>query len=85
MRMGITFTVVTALSVTTLSLLTAVDSYLPAFTIPMFAGAVFGGLLIGLGLTILFKNQASLGGANILALFFTEKNRSRSRKDKFCF
>ncbi|GAF15961.1 hypothetical protein JCM19046_365 [Bacillus sp. JCM 19046] len=85
MRMGITFTVVTALSVTTLSLLTAVDSYLPAFTIPMFSGAVFGGLLIGLGLTILFKNQASLGGANILALFLQKKTGLDPGKTNFVF
>lgn len=84
-RMGITFTVVTALSVTTLSLLTAVDTYLPAFTIPMFAGAVFGGLLIGLGLTILFKNQASLGGANILALFLQKKAGFDPGKTNFIF
>ncbi|WP_078391917.1 YitT family protein [Shouchella patagoniensis] len=74
MRMGLSFTIVTALSVTTLSLLTAIDSYLPAFSVPMFAGSVFGGLLIGIGLTILFQNQASLGGANILALFLQKKS-----------
>ncbi|UTR05281.1 YitT family protein [Alkalihalobacillus sp. LMS6] len=85
MRMGLSFTIITALSVTLLSLLTAVDTFLPSFTVPMFAGAVFGGLSIGLGLTLLFKNQASLGGANILALFLQKKAGIDPGKTNFLF
>ena len=35
--------------------------------------AVFGGFAIGVGLLILFRHRASLGGVNILALFLQER------------
>ncbi|MHC3749503.1 YitT family protein [Stutzerimonas stutzeri] len=35
--------------------------------------AVFGGFAIGIGLLILFRHRASLGGVNILALFLQER------------
>jgi uncharacterized membrane-anchored protein YitT (DUF2179 family) len=39
---------------------------------PLFA-AVAGGLLLGVGLLILFRHQASLGGLNILVLYLQER------------
>jgi uncharacterized membrane-anchored protein YitT (DUF2179 family) len=39
---------------------------------PLYA-AVFGGLAMGLGLLMLFRHRASLGGVNILALFLQER------------
>ena len=71
--MGWKFTVTTIGSVSLLSLLTSLDHLLPAFTLPSLMGAVTGGLIAGLGLSILFMNGASLGGANILALFAQRK------------
>jgi uncharacterized membrane-anchored protein YitT (DUF2179 family) len=72
-QMGWRFTCRTILSVSILTLLTGIDTFLPAFTMPLLFGALGGGLLIGLGLTVLFTNGASLGGANILALFLQKK------------
>lgn len=36
-------------------------------------GAVMGGLLMGVGLLILFRHRASLGGLNILVLYLQER------------
>jgi uncharacterized membrane-anchored protein YitT (DUF2179 family) len=36
-------------------------------------GAVMGGLLAGVGLLILFRHQASLGGMNVLVLYLQER------------
>lgn len=63
------FTVSTVFAVTMLTLFTGADDWLPAFSFSPIAGAVCGGLLIGMGLSLMFSHQASLGGANILALF----------------
>ncbi len=71
--MGWKFTATTIGSVSLLSLLTSLDHLLPSFTLPSLMGAVTGGLIAGLGLSILFMNGASLGGANILALFAQRK------------
>lgn len=38
-----------------------------------FYASVFGGSIIGLGLIILFRHRASLGGVNILALYLQER------------
>ncbi|MGG3573512.1 YitT family protein [Bacillus gobiensis] len=72
-QMGLRFTLMTLFSVFLLSVITWFDAFLPGFTIPLLFGAVIGGLFIGFGLTLLFKNGASLGGANILALFLQRK------------
>lgn len=39
---------------------------------PLYA-ALFGGFMIGVGLLMLFRHRASLGGVNILALFLQER------------
>ena len=44
---------------------------------PIFA-AVTGGALTGIGLLILFRHQASLGGINILALYLQERHNLRA-------
>jgi len=84
-QMGSKFTFLTILSVSLLSLLTGLDSFLPAFTIPSLFGAILGGCIIGFGLAILFMNQASLGGANILALFMQKKYNWNPGKVNFVF
>jgi uncharacterized membrane-anchored protein YitT (DUF2179 family) len=40
--------------------------------------AVMGGLLVGVGLLILFRHQASLGGLNILAIWLQERRVVRA-------
>ncbi|MCM2676522.1 YitT family protein [Alkalicoccobacillus plakortidis] len=85
LRMGLSFTVTTMLSVTMLSLLTGIDTWLPAFSIPYWAGAIAGGFVIGIGLSLLFKNSASLGGSNILALFLQKRYGFDPGKTNFVF
>ena len=68
-RMGRAFTLRTALAV---SLLAALSSWLPrAIAVQQVDGvlaAVLGGLLCGVGMLILFRHGASLGGLNVLVL-----------------
>lgn len=85
LRMGLSFTITTILSVSLLSLFTATDVWLPAFVIPYWSGALFGGIIIGLGLTLLFRNNASLGGSNILALFLQKRYGFDPGKANFIF
>ncbi|MCL9662554.1 YitT family protein [Paenibacillus hunanensis] len=72
-RMGWSFTLSTVLSVCLVSLMTSVDRWLPAFSMPQLAGTVIGSILCGLGLSLLFMNRASLGGVNIVAIFMQQR------------
>ncbi|WP_286059379.1 YitT family protein [Bacillus mojavensis] len=72
-RMGIKFTLSTAFAVTALTLFTSIDHWLPSVSFSPLAGAICGGALIGFGLSLMFYHQASLGGANILALFLQKR------------
>jgi uncharacterized membrane-anchored protein YitT (DUF2179 family) len=73
-RMGKRFTVKTFAAVGLMAVLSNVvpqmvhfDSLDPVFT------AIFGGLLMGTGMLILFRHRASLGGFNVLVLFLQER------------
>lgn len=70
---GWQFTLRTFCSISLLSLLTELmQRYLVLSVEPWFA-AILGGLLIGFGVTILFRHKASLGGLNILALYLEKR------------
>lgn len=69
-------TFVAVLLVSLLSKLTA-SSVSMGHLDPIFA-AVTGGALTGIGLLILFRHQASLGGINILALYLQERHKLRA-------
>ncbi|GAA5416031.1 hypothetical protein Pryu01_01063 [Paraliobacillus ryukyuensis] len=84
-RMGWKFTITTILSVSLLSLMTALKVFLPAIYVPFWIGAVLGGSLIGLGLSLLFANGSSLGGANILALFLHKRYKFNPGITNFSF
>ncbi len=84
-RMGWNFTFTTIISVSLLSLVTGIDYFLPAFSIPIWIGAIVGGLVIGIGLSLLFMNGSSLGGANILALFLQKRWNFDPGKTTFVF
>jgi len=73
-RMGWTFTLKTATAVGLLSLLVNVLPSLVSFgsLAPVFS-AVMGGLLIGVGMLILFRHRASLGGFNVLVLYLQDR------------
>lgn len=85
LRMGTRFTLYTLFSVTLLSLFTGLDVFLPAFAMPILPGAVVGGALAGLGLTLLFLNGSSLGGSTILALFLQKRFKLDPGKVNFTF
>lgn len=73
-QIGKRFTVNTFISVTTVSVL---SEQIPKFVDisnanPLFA-AIFGGMLIGVGMLIMFRHTSSLGGVGILAFFLQGK------------
>ena len=73
-RMGAKFTLNTFLCISLLSLLSELlPSYVTFSSVSPYIVAPLGGLLIGIGCTILFSRQASLGGVNILALWLQKK------------
>jgi len=79
-RMGPRFTIKTGIAVAALSWLAeVVPVWLPLAgnVQPLFA-ALGGGLLIGAGLLILFRHQASLGGLNVLVLWLQERRGWRA-------
>lgn len=84
-RMGLSFTLTTIGSVTILTLMTSMNAFLPDFSIPYWFGAILGGVFIGIGLSILFRHQASLGGSNILALFLQKRFGFDPGKTNFLF
>jgi uncharacterized membrane-anchored protein YitT (DUF2179 family) len=73
-RMGRVFTLKTMLAVGLLAVLTEALPHVITLTWinPFFAGLA-GGLLIGVGILILFRHRASLGGFNILVLYLQER------------
>lgn len=73
-KLGLVFTLKTFCSVLLLSLWSEllplafkIDQINPAYA------AVMGGLLAGVGLLILFRHRASLGGVNVLVLYLQER------------
>ena len=74
-RMGWRFTVKTLIAVVLVSLFSEVHPLLLEIRHmdPIYA-TVLGSLLAGIGLIVLFRHQASLGGVNILALYL-QKSR----------
>ncbi|MCF6371111.1 YitT family protein [Rhizobium halophilum] len=73
-RMGVAFTIKTFSAVALTSLLTEVLPTLIGFDhLHPVAAALFGGLLIGMGMLALFRHRASLGGFGILALYLQDR------------
>lgn len=71
--MGLRFTLKTLAAVTGLSLgVEAVRLVLAVQASPPYA-ALAGGVLIGTGLLVMFRHQASFGGINILALYLQRR------------
>lgn len=84
-RMGWKFTVSTILAVSMLSISARLLQGLPEASLHPLSGSVLGGVLIGSGLVMLFKANASLGGANILALYLQKKAGYDPGKVNFSF
>lgn len=73
-RMGWQFTLRTACAVGLVSLMAELTPHWVTFAyLNPFYAALFGGFAMGLGLLMLFRHRASLGGVNILALYLQER------------
>ncbi|HSC85562.1 MAG TPA: YitT family protein [Pseudomonas sp.] len=73
-RLGWAFTLRTGCAVLLVSLLAELTPRWVAFShLSELYAALFGGAAMGLGLLMLFRHRASLGGVNILALFLQER------------
>ena len=74
LRMGARFTIKSFIAVTMVS---AISSWLPDFLVIDTLGAPLAALLagacIGLGLVVLFRHGASLGGVGVLALYLQDR------------
>lgn len=78
-RLGPRFTIKTFIAVALVSVLVEVFPALIAFdhlNAPL--GAALAGALIGLGLMVLFRHGASLGGIGVLALYLQDKTGFRA-------
>jgi uncharacterized membrane-anchored protein YitT (DUF2179 family) len=72
--MGVRFTLKTFAAIVLVSLATDLLPRVLTFgTLQPGFAAVMGGCLIGVGLLMLFRHRASLGGLNVLALFLQER------------
>jgi uncharacterized membrane-anchored protein YitT (DUF2179 family) len=80
-RMGLSFTLRTFCAVGLVSLLAELTPQWISFAYlnPLYA-ALFGGFAMGLGLLMLFRHKASLGGVNILALYLQSRFDLRAGK-----
>lgn len=73
-RMGPAFVVKTLVAVTLVSLFsTLLPSVLTIVSLSPWVAAVLSGAVIGMGLIVLFRHGASLGGVGILALWLQER------------
>lgn len=80
-RMGWKFTLRTVCAVALVSLFAELTPQWVRFAeLNLVYAAVFGGFAMGVGLLILFRHRASLGGVNILALFLQERFGLRAGK-----
>ncbi len=80
-RMGWKFTLRTVCAVGLVSLLAELTPQWIGFAqLNVLYAALFGGFAMGLGLLMLFRHRASLGGVNILALFLQERFGLRAGK-----
>ena len=78
-RMGREFTLKTVISVSLVALFTELSPSLIRieWLHPGYAG-ITGGFLIGVGMLILFRHNASLGGLNVLALYLQDRKGWRA-------
>ena len=80
-RMGWPFTLRTFCAVGLVSLFAELTPHWVGFThLNAVYAALFGGFAMGLGLLMLFRHRASLGGVNILALYLQERFGLRAGK-----
>ncbi|MCR2807258.1 YitT family protein [Paenibacillus soyae] len=83
--MGKSFTFKTILAIVILTSMSSLSALLPDFVLPSVVGAIGGGVLIGVGISTLFRNGASLGGATLLAVYLHKKHGVNPGKTNFVF
>ncbi|GAY77392.1 uncharacterized membrane protein Bsu2508 [Sporolactobacillus inulinus] len=72
-QMGKTFTITSACAVILLAFLTTVFSPIHRFTNDLLLAAVFGGIIMGIGVGLVIRNGGSSDGTEILAVLFNQK------------
>lgn len=73
-RMGWSFTLRTFAAIVLVSLFSELTGrWIGIATLAPLYGALMGGCLIGIGMLILFRHRASLGGVNILVLYLQDR------------
>jgi uncharacterized membrane-anchored protein YitT (DUF2179 family) len=86
LRLGWKLTIQTLIGVTLVSLLVRqTGQWITISAIQPVYAAITGGLLIGVGLLILFRHRISLGGVNILAIYLQERFGWSAGIVQFCF
>jgi len=81
MQMGWRFTVNTFISVLAVSASAdMMHIFIEVRSVNIWFATVFGALLLGLGMLVLFRHKSSLGGVGILALFLQSKYNIRAGK-----
>jgi len=85
-RMGLRFTVKTAIAVALVSAFAELFPLLITFDrLDPLLGAAISGALIGLGLILLFRHGASLGGIGILALWLQDRTGFKAGYTQLAF
>ncbi|MFC0045314.1 YitT family protein [Metabacillus iocasae] len=72
-QIGKTFAISTLFAVSVLSLSTLLFHSLPAFTTDTLLAAVFGGIILGIGVGLVIRYGGSLDGTEILAILFNKR------------
>jgi len=68
---GRSFLLLSLLGVVTLSAALDLTTGIPALTKDLLLASIFGGVMTGIGMGIIFRSQGSLGGTDILAVLFS--------------
>lgn len=85
-RMGLRFTVKSVIAVALVSVFAeALPRLLVIESLPAPVGAAFGGAATGLGLIVLFRHGASLGGVGVLALYLQDRFEFRAGWTQLAF
>ncbi|MBV4419477.1 YitT family protein [Clostridium tyrobutyricum] len=72
-HIGKTFTLCTLFSVTSLSVMVSIVKHLNPVTNDTLLAAIFGGILIGIGIGLVIKNGGSTDGTEIIAIIFDKR------------
>lgn len=72
-QMGKTFALSTMYGIVVLSIATTLLHDIPVFTADELLAAIFGGIIIGVGIGVVMRNGGSLDGTEILAIVFNKK------------